>query len=165
MTVHKMYNVTLVVVTIAALNCGACLASDNPLLGTWKWDNQRTLHEFQMPTTGNAELIRSATKAKRFVNATVLRLRSNMTLMYLDKECIEVIHDALGRELSRKALPYRIIKLEKDYLLVDQYNNGGVGKIFRENDDSFYVEVKVGTFVYRDYFTRIGDSPGNTTTK
>jgi hypothetical protein len=43
------------------------LAADNPLIGTWKWDNDKTLQEFRVPTDGSEQLKSDAARAKRFV--------------------------------------------------------------------------------------------------
>ena len=56
--------------------------------------------------------------------------------------------------LSKASFPYKIVEVGKDYVIVDQMKNGGVGKLFLAGN-SFYVEVKVGEFTYRDYFTRM----------
>jgi hypothetical protein len=42
-------------------------AADNPLIGTWKWDNDKTLQEFRVPTDGSEQLKSDAARAKRFV--------------------------------------------------------------------------------------------------
>jgi predicted amidohydrolase YtcJ len=55
-------------------------AAANPIIGTWKWDNVKTLQEFQSPTEGSAELKESAAKAKAFAEAIAKQLNSNMTL-------------------------------------------------------------------------------------
>jgi hypothetical protein len=56
--------------------------------------------------------------------------------------------------LSKESFPYRIVEAGKDYVIVDQMKNGGVSKFFLAGN-GFYVEVKVGEFTYRDYFTRM----------
>jgi hypothetical protein len=50
--------------------------------------------------------------------------------------------------------PYRIVEVGKDYVIVDQLKNGGISRLFL-SENAFYVEVKVGEFTYRDYFTRM----------
>jgi hypothetical protein len=56
--------------------------------------------------------------------------------------------------ISKESIPYKILELGKDYVIVDPMKNGGVGKLFLVGN-SFYVEVAVGEFTYRDYFTRM----------
>ena len=77
-----------------------------------------------------------------------------MTLTYTDQECTQVIAGGSGIVISRESIPYKTLELRQDYVVVDQMKNGGVGKIFLAGN-SFYVEVKVGEFTYRDYFTRM----------
>jgi len=127
----------------------------NPLVGSWRWDNARTLNNLKPTADVAPELQASADKARRFVEAVATRLHSNMVLTYTDHDCTEVITDNAGHELSRAVIPYKVLAIHDDYVLVDQLEKGGVAKIFRENDSSLYVEVKAGNFVYRDYFTRI----------
>jgi hypothetical protein len=144
----------LVALTLAALICGECEAAQNPLLGSWKWDNNKTLREFKFPTAGSEKLMNDAAKAKRFIDGTVTELRSNMTLTYTESSCVEVIYDSRRNVLSRKSFPYKIVETTDRYLTVDQPRNGGVGKLFLEGN-GFYVEVKVGDYTYKDYFTKL----------
>jgi hypothetical protein len=74
---------------LLAFTCTGCLAPKNPLLGTWRMDDAKTLQEFQSPTEGSAELKGSAAKAKAFVEAVAKNLTSNVTLTYTDKSCTE----------------------------------------------------------------------------
>lgn len=137
----------------AASTFGACFAQDNPLIGSWKWDNSKTLQNFRMPTAGTEAYMRSATKAKAFVENAAAKLNSNMSLTYDQANCREVIFDGKGKVLSDTSYPYKILKSGKDFLIVDQPGNGGKGKLFLDGN-SFYVEVKVDDFSYRDYFTK-----------
>ena len=77
-----------------------------------------------------------------------------MTLTYTDQGCLEIIDDNKGNVLSRESSPYKIVEIGKDYVILDQARNGGVGKLFLKGN-SFYVEVKVGEYSYNDYFTRL----------
>jgi hypothetical protein len=129
-------------------------AADSPLLGTWEWDHDKALQEFKVPTQGSEQLKTDAARAKRFVEGTVKQLGSNMTLTYTDKEYIEVTVGGKGAVLSKTSSPYRIVEIGKDYVIIDQQKNGGTVKLF-VNGNSFYVEVKVGEFTYRDYFTKM----------
>jgi len=128
-------------------------AADNPLIGTWKWDNVKTLREFQSPTEGSAELKASAAKAKAFVEAIAKKLNSNVRLTYTDNKCTEIIVDGKGHELSKESFPYKIVETHKDYIVVDQPNNGGPYRVYLEGN-GFYVEVNVGNYTYKDYFTK-----------
>jgi hypothetical protein len=132
-----------------------CYAATNPLIGSWKWDNEKTLRRFNMPSKGSNQLMESAAKAKRFVMGTVSKLRSKMVLIYRDRECAEVIYDNSGHELSRKWFAYRVLEISRRYVIIDQPGIGGIIKIYLDGDDSSYVLVRVGEFKYRDYFTRI----------
>ena len=149
-------NIKVLLLVLALVVGGRCYATTNPLIGSWKWDNHKTLQHFKMPARGSNQLMESAKKAKRFVMGTASKLRSNMVLIYRDEKCAEVIYDNSGHELSRKWVPYRVVKITKEYVVIDQFENGGVVKIYLDGDDSSYVPVRVGEFVYRDYFTRIG---------
>jgi hypothetical protein len=129
-------------------------AADNPLIGSWKWDNNKTLREFRLPRVGSEQFKSDAARAKRFVEGQIRNLQSNMTLTYTDQQCTQVIVGNSGTVISRESIPYKILELGKDYVVVDQMKNGGVGKVFLAGN-SFYVEVNVGEFTYRDYFTKI----------
>jgi hypothetical protein len=67
-------------------------------------------------------------------------------LTYTHNKCTEIIVDRIGHELSKQSSPHRIVETHKDYIVVDQPNNGGPGKVFFEGS-SFYVEVKVGNYI------------------
>jgi hypothetical protein len=146
-------NLRLLLSVVALVIASHCYAAANPLIGSWKWDNEKTLQQFKIPSKGSHQLMESAAKAKRFVIATRTRLRSHMVLIYRDEECAEVIYDKSGHELSRKWSPYRVVTIAKDYVVIDE--NGGIAKIYLDDDNSFHVLVRIGDFVYKDYFTRI----------
>jgi hypothetical protein len=139
---------------VGGLLAMSSLADDNPLIGEWKWDNDKTLREFRLPTEGSEQLKSDAARAKRSVEATVKKLGSNMALTYTDKEYTQVIVGRNGAVLSNETSPYRIVEVGKGYIVVDQLTNGGTVKLLFSGN-SFYVEVKVGEFTYRDYFTRM----------
>jgi hypothetical protein len=146
----------LLAALLLVLSMGSCRATTNPSVGSWRWDNAKTLDNFKTTAdSAPASQAASVANARRFVEAVAARLRSNMVLIYTDHDCTGVITDDGGRELSREIMPYKILEIHDNYVLVDQLDKGGVVKIFRESDSSLYLEVKVGSFVYRDYFTRI----------
>ena len=142
----------LAALILMAFTCNECLAAKNPLIGTWKWDNAKTLQEFQSPTEGSAELKASAAKAKAFVEDVAKKLNSNVTLTYTEKECTEIIVDSIGHELSKESFPYKIVELGESNIVIDEACR--VSKIFFEGNH-FYVEVKVGDYIYKGYFTRL----------
>jgi len=131
-----------------------CFAQDNPLIGSWKWDNIKTLQELEVPQKASPETKRSATKAKRIVEMMGNKLGSNVTFTYTEKSCLEIVFDNKGNELSRESFPYKIVKKGKDFASIDQLDNGGVINIFFK-ENYFYVEMKVDDFVYKDYFVRL----------
>jgi hypothetical protein len=141
---------------LAGLAFHMSYADENPLVGgSWRWDNNKTLANFQLPTEGSDELKGSANKAKRFVEGTVAKLHSNMVLTYRENQCEQVIFADGGRVLSRETWPYRLIRVEKTFVIIDEKKkDGGIVKLFRDGDDSLYVLVQVGSYQYRDYFTR-----------
>jgi hypothetical protein len=152
---RKVSGLGLLLVAISAgltftVSCGG----ENPLIGSWRWDNAKTLANFRLPTEGSDELKQSADKAKRLVEGIAAKAHSNMVLTYRDSECEEVIFTQTGQVLSRETIPYRLVKVEKTVVIIDQKENGGIVKLFRDGNDSLYVEVQVGSYTYRDYFTR-----------
>jgi hypothetical protein len=142
----------LATLILLAFTCSGCLSAKNPLIGTWRSDDSKTLQEFQSPTEGSAELKASAAKAKAFVEAVAEKLNSNVTLTYTDSKCTEIIFDSKGHELSKESFPYKIVELGESYIVIDEAS--GVSKIFFEGNH-FYVEVKVGDYTYKGYFTRL----------
>jgi len=142
----------LTTLILLAFTCNGCLASKSPIIGTWKWDDAKTLQEFQSPTEGSAELQASAAKAKAFVEAGAKKLNSNVTLTYTDSKCTEIIFDSKGHELSKESFPYKVVQLGASDIVIDEAS--GVSKIFFE-ENHFYVEVKVGDYTYKDYFTKL----------
>lgn len=102
----------------------ACAAA-NPLIGSWKWDNNKTLQELKMPTEGSDQLKSDAARAKRFVEGEIRNLNSNMTLTYTDKEYVEVIVDGHGAVLSKTSSPYKVVEIGKGYVIIDQMKNWG----------------------------------------
>jgi hypothetical protein len=85
------------------------------------------------------------------VEAIAKKLNSNMTLTYTDTKCTGIIIDCKGDELRKESFPYKIVELGESNIVIDEA--GGVSKIFFEGNH-FYVEVKVGDYTYKDYFTR-----------
>ena len=83
----------------------ASRAADNPLIGTWKWDNNKTLREFRLPTVGSEQFKRDAARAKRFVEGQIRNLQSTMTLTYTDQECTQAIVGSSGTVISRESIP------------------------------------------------------------
>ena|ERR1700675_2799989 len=142
----------LTALILLAFSCNRCLAPKNPLIGTWRSDDAKTLQEFQSPTEGSAELKASEAKAKAFVEAVAKKLNSNVTLTYTEKECTEIIFDSKGHELSKESFPYKIVELGESNIVIDEAS--GMSKIFFEGNH-FYVEVTVGDYTYKDYFTRL----------
>jgi hypothetical protein len=88
------------------------------------------------------------------VEAVAKKLNSNVTLTYAHNKCTEIIFDSKGHELSKESFPYKIVETHKGYIVVDQPNNGGRYRVFFEGS-SFYVEVKVGGYTYKHYFTKL----------
>ena len=131
-------------------------AAENPLIGTWKWDLNKTLQNLRFPSEGSDELKASATKAKKFVEGAAKNIVPNTTVIFADKEYLQIIYDSKGNILSRAYAPYNIITIGQDFVVVDQMENGGIGKLFFEGN-SFYVEVQVGEYTYKDYFSKISD--------
>jgi hypothetical protein len=99
---------------------------------------------------------RTAAKAKAFVEAVARKRNSNVTLTYTDNRCTEIIFDSKGHELSKESFAYKIVELAESNIVIDEPS--GVSKIFFEGNH-FYVEVKVGEYTYRDYFTK--ETPRN----
>jgi len=145
-------NGRLTALILITFTCNGCLAPKNPLIGTWRSDDTKTLQEFQSPTEGSSERKVSAAKAKAFVEAVAEKLNSNVTLTYTDNKCTEIIFDSKGHELGKESFPYKIVELGESNIVIDEAS--GVSKIFFEGNH-FYVEVKVGDYTYEDYFTRL----------
>ncbi len=153
MTLSARYGFQLAI-ALVMFTGSRCLAADNPLIGTWTQDWHTTLHELHLPTEGSKQLLSDATRAKRFVEGAVKNLGYNMTLTFTDEECTQVIFANNGTVLSKGSFPYRIVGVGKDYVIIDQLKNGGAGKLFL-TANSFYIEVQVGEFTYKDYFRRL----------
>jgi hypothetical protein len=77
-----------------------------------------------------------------------------VTLKYSDTEYTQVIVGGKDIVLSKTSPPYRVVEIGKDYVIIDQMKNWGIAKLFLTGN-GFYVEVNVGEFTYRDYFTRM----------
>lgn len=128
-------------------------AAENPLIGSWKWDNNMTLQNLRVPTQGSDEMKASAVRAKRFVES--IKINSlRVTLTYSGKNYIQVMSDDKGKVISRAFAPYHIIQTGKHFLVVDQNKNGGIKKLFFEGN-SFFVKVRMGQYTYKDYFTKL----------
>jgi hypothetical protein len=128
----------LAALILMAFTYNGCPAPKNPLVGTWRSDNAKTLQELQSPAEGSSELKASAAKAKAFVEAVAEKLNSNVTLTYTDNKCTEIIFDSKGHELSKESFPHKIVELGESYIVIDEAS--GVSKIFFEGNH-FYVEV------------------------
>jgi len=145
--VIEMHKFMLVVSLVVFAKCEA---NENKLEGTWRMDPQRSLKELNIPKTESVDLDLAATK--------VLQLFE----MYANEECA-ALRVVYGKSTYRTILngdvrnstvaPYRVIESDADYVVIDQFDNGGILKInFVEN--SFYVNQSVGGFKYKDYFTK-----------
>jgi hypothetical protein len=54
-------------------------------------------------------------------------------------------------DIAKESFPYKIVELGESKIVIHEAS--GVSKIFFEGNH-FYVEVKVGDYTYKDYFTR-----------
>lgn len=132
----------------------ACQAAENPLIGSWRWDLEKTLRNIQAPPGASKGVVTSAAKAKKYVEG-MRREVGSMTVTYSDHNYVQIEYDTRGTEFNRRSGPYAILQIEKDFVVIDQQQNGDSGKLFFEGSNSFYVEVQVGEYTYRDYFTRM----------
>jgi hypothetical protein len=151
---EKVRRGVLLIGILAGLACQISCTGDNPLLGSWRHDNNKTLMNMLPPADGSDELRTSASKARAFVEAQVTKLRTNVVLTYREHECEQIIFADNGEVLTRETFPYRLVEVRKDHIIIDQLENGGIAKLFREGDDSMYVEVQAGSYKYKDYFTK-----------
>lgn len=101
---------------LATLSIGSCRSVTNPLVGSWRWDNAKTLNNLKPTADVAPEFQASADKARRFVEVVATRLHSNMVLTYTDHDYTEVITDDTGHELSRKTVPYKVLGINADYV-------------------------------------------------
>src|SRR5262245_41811842 len=56
---------------VAAGMTTACQAADNPLIGSWRWDLEKTLRNIHPPAGASKSMVNSATKAKKFVEGLI----------------------------------------------------------------------------------------------
>ncbi len=77
-----------------------------------------------------------------------------MVITYRDEEADQIVFGDNGQVLSRETIPYRLVEVRQHYVVIDQLENGGIVTLFREGDGSMYVEVRVGRYKYKDYFTK-----------
>lgn len=129
-------------------------AADNPLLGSWRWDNAKTLRNLQVPAEGSPELLESANRARTFVTQLNAKLNSNIIHTYSESEFTQVTFGPDGGVLSSESMPYLLIETHADHVVIDQLANGGRSTLYLDGPDSVYVEVHMGSFTFRDYFTR-----------
>jgi hypothetical protein len=151
---EKVRRGVLLIGMSAGLAFQVSCTGENPLLGSWRWDNNKTLMNLQLPANGSDELKKSASKARAFVEGAATKLRSNMVITYREHECDQIVFGDNGKVLSRETIPYRLVEVRKDHVVIDQLEKGGIVKLFRESDESMYVEVQVGSYKYKDYFTK-----------
>jgi hypothetical protein len=148
-------NCILTALILAAFMGGECLAAKSPLIGSWKWDNEKTLEEFRLLTKASDGMNGSTSKTEQFLAAR-LKHRLNVTFTYTEKRCIQITFDERGNLLGKESFPYRIVQSGKDFAVVNHFKNGGESKLFfRGGGDSFYVEVHTRDYEFRDYFTRL----------
>lgn len=149
-----LLKIKVVLPLLMVILSGCSFASDNPLIGSWRMDSDKTLKELKIPTEGSEELKNSAVKAQKAVECFAKKICGDVGLIYSEKEYITVIFDDKANKLSNVSAPYKVVKGSKNYIVIDQFKNGGITEIFIEND-SFYVNVSVGEYVYRNYFTKL----------
>ena len=146
-----------VFLSLLAFILSSCsFASDNPLIGSWKMDSEKTLKELKLPVGGSAELKNSAAKAKASIECFTNKLCGDVGLIYSEKEYITVIFDGKANKLSNASAPYKVIKIDGNHMIIDQLQNGGITNIFFEKD-SFNVQVNVGEYTYRNYFKKLNN--------
>ena len=104
---------------LTTLACNESFGAKNPLLGSWKSDNAKTLHEFSLSTKGSKQLKSDAAKAKRFIESAAKKLGSNTTLTYIEGDCIEIA-DGLGRLFLEGNNFYVEVKVD-DYTYRDYF--------------------------------------------
>lgn len=124
------------------------------MLGSWRWDNGKTLRNLQVPAEGSQELLESAQRARTFVANLNAKLNSNVVVSFSKNEYTQSTFGPGGDVFSRESVPYRVIEVHADRIVIADQAEGGTSTLFFDGPDSFYVEVSVGTFIYKDYFTR-----------
>jgi hypothetical protein len=93
----------------------ACQAADNPLIGSWRWDHDKTLRNMQTPAGASKAVMDSAAKAKKFVEA-VKRKVGYMTVTYSDHDYLQIEYAPDGTVLTRQSGPYELLQIEKDVI-------------------------------------------------
>jgi hypothetical protein len=72
------------------LTLSSC-AADNPLIGTWKQDWNRTLQELKVPTEGTEQITSESARAKRFIQGGARNLGDSVRFAYTDTICTESV--------------------------------------------------------------------------
>ncbi len=115
--------------------------------------SDRTLQELNAPVAGGDELQASANKAKAAIMCWESKNCGTLIVVYTDKEYTNILLNKNGKEITRSSNPYKIIRLEKSFVTIDSFENGGVGTIyFIEN--GFYFNTKIDEFTFKEYYAR-----------
>jgi hypothetical protein len=122
-------------------------------MGSWRWDLDKTLRSIRTPANASKAVKDSAAKAKKFVEA-VKRDIGYMIVTYSDHDYVQVDYRPDGTVGTPQSAPYELLQIEKDFVVIDQKAEGSSAKLFFEGN-SFYVEVQVGEYIYKDYFTKL----------
>lgn len=143
-----------IVAALITLLFNGCAAAENPLIGTWVWDSEKTLEEQRLPANASDKVRDAARRARTFVEARVRNVGSRLTLNYTDTSCLQTQFDHNGNVLTQVTIPYRVVSVTDTSVTIDQFNNGGVVELFLEGAH-FYIEVKVDAYTYKDYFRKL----------
>jgi hypothetical protein len=128
----------------------AAFADDNPLLGEWRMDAQRSLKELEGIEVVDSDQSRMAGKALRVMKSLKEEGCGTIKVVY-HKDTYETI---ITSNISSSAVePYSVVERGDNYIVIDQFENGGIGKIIFIKD-GFYVNQEIEGFTYKDYFTK-----------
>ena len=135
---HVNFSALLVVIAFLVLGC----SSNNPLVGKWKPDSQRTLKELKLLED----------PSKSALNCFESKICGTGLVEYSGKNYLTVIVNKNGEILSEKSATYQVLEITNDYVYIDQFNNGGKFKLYFESKDSMYIKNESG---FNDYYLRV----------
>lgn len=132
--------VIIICVLIITTGCQH-IAVDNRLIGTWRHDTQRTLNELPQENTI------ALTKITKVIQWISKEKCGSFKVIYENDVYRTIIEGVSDRTVS-----YKIVERGTDYIVIDQFENGGITKI-NFVKDGFYVTQETDGVVFKDYFT------------
>lgn len=132
-----MRSVTFAIIALLVVGC----SPKNPLLGTWVADGERTLSELRAMDEPPETALACFEKG----------VCGEAEVRYLKDTYVTISKSAEGRLLGEVTAPYDLIEVNEEYVVIDQFENGGKFQVHFADELTIYIKTEQG---FNDYYVR-----------